>query len=111
MKRIFAAGFILCLSCQVLAASFSILPGTPRFYIGAGGGDVFYRVSDNNYLNTGTGWPDDYYADNNISDQPSGFIAVGYTWQREEIWLPNYSLGLRYMYVSPTTVSGYIDQY
>jgi opacity protein-like surface antigen len=114
MKRIFTGSLILCLTCTSLAQAFSLLPvnlGTPRFYIGVGAGDVFYKVNGNNYLGTGEGWPDDHYTSNDISNQPSGFVAAGYTWQRDETWLPNYSLGLRYMYVSPTTVSGYIDQY
>jgi opacity protein-like surface antigen len=117
MKRIFVAAFFLCLICQPIAVAASILPSnmtnaSPKgFYIGADIGGMFYRVGDSNYLNTGPGWPNDHYASNGISDQISGFLAAGYTWQRQADWLPNYSLGLRYMYSSNTTVSGYIDQY
>jgi len=114
MKRILIAGFIFCLTCQSLTATASVLPDntyTRKPYIGAGAGAMLYRVGGNNYLGTGEGWPDDAYINNGASNEPYGFIAAGYSWQREENWFPSYSLGLRYMYASATTMSGYITQY
>ncbi len=114
MKRIFATAFVICVSCQSLAAippSSLATSSSKKFYLGIGAGDMFYRVSGDNYLGTGTGWPNDHYSNNGISSQPYGFLAAGYTWQRPENWLPNYSLGLRYTYVSAASVSGSIDQY
>jgi len=60
---------------------------------------MFYRVSGDNFLGTGEGWPDDHYTREAISDQPFGFVAAGYSWQRQNNWLPSYSLGVRCMYV------------
>jgi opacity protein-like surface antigen len=114
MKRILAAGLVFCCFSSSWAAVSSIFPINAyphRFYIGAGAGEMFNHVSGGNSLSTGTGWPDDYYTTNSISNQPYGFLSAGYTWDRQEQWLPNYSLGLRYMYTSAATVSGHIDQY
>lgn len=113
MKRIFSAVIFFCLSCQALAAYFSVLPSadSPKLYIAAGAGDMFYDVSGTNFVGTGTGWPNDRYNINRISDQAYGFIEAGYAWDRPERWLPRYGLGARYIYVPKTTISGSIDQY
>ncbi len=110
MKRIFAAGFFICMSCQSFAAASFTLP-SKNFYLGVGAGGMFYKTSGNNYLNTGPGWPNDYYSTNGVSSQPYGLLAAGYTWQRKKTWLPNYSLGLRYMFASNASISGNINQY
>lgn len=81
------------------------------FFISAGAGDMFNRVEGDNSLGTGAGWPPDHYVSNGISDQPFFALSGGYTWARPNDWLPYYSLGLKLMYVSTSTVSGYIDQY
>jgi opacity protein-like surface antigen len=88
-----------------------VAPNRPSFYLGAGAGESFYRVQGNNHLGTGAGWPNDSYNTDNVSNEPYGFVAAGYTWMLSDAWIPSYSLGLRYMYVAPTTISGHIDQY
>lgn len=80
-------------------------------YISAGAGDMFNRVSGNNVLGTGDGWPDDNYVTNGITDQPYFALAAGYIWARPSDLVPFYSAGLKMTYVSTSTVSGYIDQY
>ncbi len=113
MKRIFVAGFLFGLCCQSLATASPISNSnyTQRFYLGAGAGDMFFRVGNNNYLSTGLGWPNDYYSANSISNQGYGFLAAGFAWERDSELLPIYSLGLRYMYVRNTSTSGYVEQY
>ncbi len=114
MKRIIAAGFILCLSCQSWAVAPLTSPEntfTNRFYISAGAGEMLNKLSGDNYIGTGDGWPDDHYVRNTITNQPFGFVEAGFAWQRPENWLPGYSLGVRYLAASKTKVSGYIDQY
>src|SRR5579862_6511042 len=114
MKRIMTAGFILCLSSPLWAVASLVSPQntlTNRFYISAGAGEMFNRLSGNNSLATGTGWPNDYYAGNSISNEPFGFVEAGYQWTRPDNWFPGYSLGVRYLSAASTRISGYIDQY
>lgn len=114
MKRILVSCLLLCICGQSIAAqapTHSMFSGSKRVYLAAGLGDMFFRKEGENYLNTGTGWPDDHYSGGSISDQPYGFVEAGYSWERPDNWLPNYSLGLRMMYVSAASASGYIDQY
>jgi opacity protein-like surface antigen len=114
MKRILTLCCLFTLSTQLWAARtyFPIeTADPPNLYVGAGVGESFYRVQGNNSLGTGAGWPDDKYVSDGISNEPYGFIAAGYTWMLSDAWLPSYSLGLRYMYVAPATISGHIDQF
>ncbi len=114
MKRIIAAGFILCLSCQSQAvAPLVSLQNTfmNRFYVSAGAGYLFNNLSGSNSLGTGAGWPNDYYGSNKITNEPFGFMEAGFAWQRPENWFPGYSVGVRYLSASSTKVSGYINQY
>lgn len=115
MKRILASCVILGLCTQAFATvtppTLTGAPYSKRMYVGFGVGDAFTRVSGDNYLATGTGWPDDHYSVTNSSDAPFGFVSGGYAWERPSSWLPSYALGIRYMYVTSTKVSGYIDQY
>lgn len=114
MKRIFIAGFMLWFSFPSLAGTASFFPitaETPKFYFGVGLGKMFYNLSEDNRIGTGSGWPDDYYGTHSISNELYGFLAAGYEWERQETWFPNYSLGLRYMYASSALISGYIEQY
>lgn len=113
MKRIFIASFVFLCS-QSWAVTYKDLSTTTpakRFYVSAGAGEMFPRVSGTNYLGTGGGWPDDHYTSSRVSNQPFALIAAGCTWLRKENWLPSYSLGFRLMYISSAIVSGYIDQY
>lgn len=102
--------WIITASCLLYSCS-SLVLASPKMYVGAGAGNMFYNTNGNNYLSTGASWPDDQYITTSASNQPYGFIAAGYAWQRDEDWLPEYDVGLRYMYVADTTLSGYINQY
>jgi opacity protein-like surface antigen len=81
------------------------------FYLSAGAGDLFTRVEGDNLVATGAGWPSDHYSSNDITDQPYFVLAGGYMLSRPNDWLPYYSLGLRMMYASTTTISGTVEQY
>ena len=114
MKRILLACLLSCVfnsGWAVTQSKSTLYPSGKKFYINAGLGDMFTRVEGDNYLGTGTGWPDDHYSVNGSSDQPYGFVGAGYTWDRASTWLPSYSFGFRFMYVSAATISGSIDQY
>lgn len=86
-------------------------PWTNSVYFNLGVGDRFYRVSGDNKVGTGDGWPPDHYGTTTINDQPYFSLIAGYTWSRPDVWLPYYSLGVQMAYTSTTTISGYIDQY
>jgi opacity protein-like surface antigen len=110
MKWIIAVCCILCLSSQLQAVTPSLInPG--KFYISAGAGELFNNVSGNNSLNSGAGWPNDYYTTQSISNEPFIFIEGGYAWLRPQDTLPGYSVGLRYLLSSKNNISGTIDQY
>lgn len=113
MKRILASCVILGFCTQAFAAA---TPSTntafsKRSYLGFAVGDMFTRVEGDDFLGTGPGWPADHYSPTSISDAPFIVASTGYTWEQPSTWLPNYSLGLRAMYMQSATVSGYIDQY
>lgn len=86
-------------------------PWNNSVYFNLGVGDRFYRVSGDNKVGTGDGWPPDHYGTTTINDQPYFSLMAGYTWARPDVWLPYYSLGVQMAYTSTTTISGYIDQY
>lgn len=81
------------------------------FYINGGVGDMFNRVEGNNTLGTGAGWPPDKYVTQGITDQPYFSLGAGYAFARHEDLLPFYSFGLKMIYVSTGTITGFIDQY
>lgn len=109
MKRILATCFSIALFSLVSSQALSFQE-TP-IYLSVGLGGFYPQVSGNNYIGTGSGWPDDYYRQQSISSQPTFYIGGGYSWSRPNDWFPYFSLGLQYSYVSSTTVKGYIDQY
>lgn len=111
MKRILISSLILCACGHSISATAAASLDNKRIYYSAAIGDMFFRKSGENTLNTGAGWPDDHYSGNGISDVPYGFLEVGYQWQRAQNWLPAYNLGLRAALVSAASASGYIDQY
>ncbi len=81
------------------------------FFISGGVGNQFNRVHGSNTLGTGDGWPNDQYESNGISDQPYFTLGGGYAWARLSDIVPYYSLGLKVIYASTSTISGYINQY
>ncbi len=115
MKRIIVicCMFAWCSQSFAEGAYFPSRTTVRKPYVTFGLGDMLYRVGNTNSLNSGTGWPNDRYLGNNISNQPYFLLGTGYTWKRPRMyrWLPSYSLGLRYMYVRSASISGNIDQY
>jgi len=81
------------------------------FYVSGGAVASMLMANGTNMVSTGPGWPDDTYKSQRVTGQPGLFLAGGYTWKRDTKWLPAYSVGMKYMYTSPATVKGYIDQY
>lgn len=80
-------------------------------YLSGSVGDSFNRTEGTNVLATGAGWPDDDYVTKGITDQPFFSLGGGYIWSRDNDLLPYYSLGMKLIYVSTSTITGYIDQY
>jgi opacity protein-like surface antigen len=114
MKRILVACFIIFLCSPSWATKHTHLSQntyTRKAYVGAGVGDLFNRVQDNNYIATGPGWPDDYSSNQSADHQAYGFLTGGFMWVRTNNWLPSFSVGVRGMYAPYYTVSGYIEQY
>ena len=114
MKRIFSATLLFCICTASWAASNQSLsnPNNGQFFVSAAGGYMFDSVQGDNHLNAGAGWPNDHYSVTGMSDQPYLFVGGGYQWNRDDTtWLPDYSFGIRFLYMSAATVSGYIDQY
>jgi opacity protein-like surface antigen len=114
MKRILAAGLVISVTLPLIAvaspeSNSSAYQGKP--FVNGGIGYFFNRVSGDNYLGTGAGWPDDHYMTTQASDQPAVFLGGGYAWVNDNTWLPAYSLGFRVLYATATSISGVIDQY
>lgn len=80
------------------APSKSRITRTP--YIGGGIGGFIPQINTYHYIPTGAGWPADQYTSDYISSKPYIYLNTGYVWNRKAMWLPYYSLGLRYTYVS-----------
>lgn len=108
MKRIFIATLLSTITCQAFA---SFLTDTPRLFVAAGAGDMFYGISGTSHTGTGPGWPNDVYNVKSIANQPYGFVAAGYAWQRQSNWLPGFDLAAKFMYVPNASVTGYVDQF
>lgn len=113
MKRIFILCSILCCAATQTDAYATNIFSSGKAYIGAGGGELFpTTTTTTNSTATGPGWPNDTYTNRRtLSDEPYFFVDGGYTWKRKSNWLPYYSIGARYSYAAPMTVSGNIDQY
>lgn len=106
--------FSVCCLCTFAQTSEAYTPSSfsPHgVYLGVGGGEFFARVAGNNSLNSGIGWPQDAYITKGISDQPFFFFSGGYQFARQTTWLPFYSVGFRYSYISTTSVNGNVYQY
>jgi opacity protein-like surface antigen len=109
MKRIFNACISFVALSFISSSAWSYLNKPIYFTIGAGG---FYpQVSGDNFIGTGSGWPDDHYRHQSISSDPTFYFGGGYSWDRQSDWFPRASLELQYSYVSSVTVKGSIDQY
>lgn len=65
----------------------------------------------NNGSDFDTPYNTDIYTADNSSNQTSLGLTAGYRWQNESLWLPQYSLGLRYKYLFANDMSGQIIQY
>lgn len=104
MKRISSLCFLLCLTIPAWSA-------TQTFYVGAGLGNMFYRISGNNFIGTGDGWPDDHYISPSITDEALGYLTAGFECKRANFWFPMTSVGIRYQNIAPTEIAGFIDQY
>jgi len=82
-----------------------------RWYLGAGIGASWPQVTNNHFVATGAGWPDDHYVlrHENKSWVFSG--ATGYQWATAHQWLPFYNIGVDYTYFPATNINGHIFQY
>lgn len=87
------------------------------WFVGAGGA-LNRMQTENNALQINNfatyaplGYQNDLFAVNTPDTNGSLFVYGGYTWAQKQTWLPEISLAMRYEYVSPSKISGNIDQY
>lgn len=86
------------------------------WYINFGGGVNFPRTTQNAFVTTGPGWPDDLYIGSSTENTPIATVGFGYTWFNtadtlDNYWLPFFSLGLSYSYIFQSQIKGRIQQY
>ena len=71
--------------------------------------------SDQMTVNNGSGFPPpsniDIYTGGVSSNQSSLGFTAGYRWQNEGLWIPQFSLGLRYKYLFENDLTGKVIQY
>lgn len=90
----------------------SPLFATPQgWFIGLGAGAAFPQVNSYKYINTGSSWPADAYHFQTVSDPAVINAAIGFTWPTCKALIPYFNLAANFTYVSPSTLSGTIDQY
>jgi opacity protein-like surface antigen len=53
----------------------------------------------------------DIYTGGDSSNQTSFGLTAGYRWRNENIWIPQYSLGLRYRHLFTNDINGQVIQY
>lgn len=126
MKRIVLASVLMASASQIWAddsatttsSSWDLWTGSAttstshlarRPYLGLGLGGMAPVVNKSHHVYAGPGVTPDYYkSDREISDVGFVLAAGGVTWVTENAIVPYYSFGLRYNYVSPFDVKGYI---
>ena len=87
------------------------------WFIGAGGALNQMKTENDTILvnNFATYAPlgnqNDLFTVNSPNTNASLFLYGGYTWAQKQTFLPEISLAMRYEYLSPTKISGSIDQY
>ncbi|MBX3709797.1 MAG: outer membrane beta-barrel protein [Gammaproteobacteria bacterium] len=102
MQRIVGCLIFLSIFCisDVYARQALLLSG---WFAGVGAGAAFPSVSHRtDFACSGMpGFPDDKYVANNAKNSLELLLTGGYQWQRDQDWLPAYSLGLQYAYAQP----------
>jgi hypothetical protein len=82
-----------------------------NWYLNVGAGRTQPLTDSNNFVGTGTGWPDDYYTANDTHGSFMATIGAGYIWNRYNDWFPALSLGAQFTYTTQSKISGMIQQY
>lgn len=87
-----------------------ICPTQGLWYIDLAAGWVFNYHADQYTVSQQTFFPDVYFSNNN---QNSEVVALsgGYSWHRDDVWLPILSLGLEYSYYFPIKSTGSIQKF
>ena len=97
-----------------LAVDKDLTPRQGNWYLGVGGGVQATEVNDSLNVANGSGFPAPYNLDSlSTKTQSSALLGVegGYRWQRDNLWLPAYSLGLRYKHLFSTDIGNQVIQY
>ncbi|HFK5879033.1 TPA: outer membrane protein [Legionella pneumophila] len=111
MNKIFLKETILVLVLFIINSISYAHSIQGNWYIGENIGVAFPKIIDNHFVATGIGWPDDQYSNHNIDSAAFFSLLGGYQWSTQNNWIPFFSLGIRYSYVTPSTVNGTILQY
>jgi opacity protein-like surface antigen len=87
-----------------------ILPTKGVWYVDLAAGWVFNYHADQYTVSQQSFFPDVYFSNNN---QNSEVVALsgGYSWHRDDVWLPILSLGLEYSYYFPIKSTGFIQKF
>jgi opacity protein-like surface antigen len=99
---------------QVITNSTTELNG--NWYIGADAGLIWSKFNNKMTVNNGSNYPapenvDLYSMNDHEQTPPMIALSGGYRWQRDQTWIPGYSLGLRYQHLFAQNLTGTIQQY
>ena len=93
----------------------AIMDQKARWFFSLNIGEQFQTGKKTMYVNNGSDYPSPYnqdtYTMNKTARAPLINISGGYRWQREQNWLPVYSLGLFYQHSFVGQLGGEVIQY
>lgn len=87
-----------------------ILPTKGVWYMDLAAGWVFNYQADKYTVSQQSFFPDVYFSNNNQNSAVAA-LSGGYSWHRDDVWLPILSLGLEYSYYFPIKSTGFIQKF